>query len=74
MRTLHWLMLASLSVAPAVWAAPQSSDDLQAKYEAKLAHDFVEFGGWVTDFDKAKARAKQEDKVLFVYFSRSYAP
>ncbi|HEX9793154.1 MAG TPA: hypothetical protein VGC54_04145 [Planctomycetota bacterium] len=40
---------------------------------AKLAKDFIPFGGWVTDYDQARARAKQEGKVLFVYFTRSYA-
>jgi len=74
MKTLAMLILAGLSVAPAVTAAPHGPADLQEKYEAKLALDFVEFGGWITDFDKAKAKAKQEGKVLFTYFSRSYAP
>ncbi|MHC5210430.1 MAG: hypothetical protein ACYTG2_06925 [Planctomycetota bacterium] len=74
MKTLHWIILAGLSIAPGVSATPRPLDDLQTKYEAKLQLEFVEYGGWVTDFDAAKARAKQEDKVLFVYFSRSYAP
>ena len=56
--------------APAV----RSSDELEAKYREKLAADFVEHGAWVTDYAEARARAKAEGKVLFTYFSRSYAP
>lgn len=49
-------------------------DDLKDKYEEKLAQDWVKHGGWITDYDEARAKAKEEGKVLFAYFSRSYAP
>lgn len=64
-------LLALVALAPAFLAAPQS---YEAKLEAKLKKSFIRFGGWETDFDQAKARAKKEGKVLFVYFSRSYSP
>ena len=77
-------LLAVFAVAPALLAAPsptpqerQSESEvktLQRKFDAKLKKSFVSFGGWETDFDMARARARKEDKVLFVYFSRSYAP
>jgi hypothetical protein len=73
MKTLASLILAGLIVAPAVSAEPLVPDDYQAKYEAKLELDFIEYGGWITDFDEAMAKAKREDKVLFTYFTRSYA-
>ncbi len=66
---LALLALSAVSVAPT--AAPQ---DLQRKYRQKLSKSFVRFGGWETDYDAARARAKKQDKVLFVYFSRSYSP
>jgi len=70
------LMLRSLAagmiLVPALSA--QSQTQLKKKYEEKLALDFIEYGGWMTEYDAARARAKKEDKVLFVYFSRSYAP
>ena len=47
---------------------------LKAKYDEKLSHEFVEYGGWTTDYDAARKKAEEEGKVLFVYFSRSYAP
>ena len=71
-RTLSRGLPLLLAFAPTL--AAQSQEDLQAKFEEKLSHDFVSFGGWTTDYDAARARAKQEGKVLFVYFSRSYAP
>ena len=59
------------ALAPALFAAPQ---DFQRKYEEKLKKSFVRHGGWETDFDIAKERAQKEDKLIFTYFSRSYAP
>ena len=59
------------SVAPAQGASQQA---LKKKYEDKLALEFVDYGGWITDYDEARAKAKEEGKVLFVYFSRSYSP
>jgi len=60
-----------LALAPGLQAAPQT---LEEKYEDKLAKPFVRFGGWETDYDEARARAKEEGKPIFVYFSRSYSP
>ena len=48
--------------------------DLAAKLEDKLASPFLKNADWFTDFDKAKARAKESGKVIFGYFTRSYAP
>lgn len=48
-------------------------DEMKANYEAKLAKEFVAFGGWITDYDQARALAAKEKKLLFTYFTRSYA-
>lgn len=48
-------------------------DEMKANYEAKLAKEFVAFGGWITDYDQARALAAKEKKFLFTYFTRSYA-
>ena len=66
------LGLAALALAPATAAHAQG--DMQEKYEKKLTAEFIGHGGWITDYDEARAKAKAEGKVLFVYFSRSYAP
>jgi len=73
-RSLAFFLAAGLLSAPALSARRAPQDELRQKYEEKLSHEFVSYGGWLTDYDEARARAKAEGKVLFVYFSRSYAP
>ncbi|RMH04850.1 MAG: hypothetical protein D6702_02075 [Planctomycetota bacterium] len=48
--------------------------DYKARYADKLKKEFIAFGGWITDYDEARARARAEGKLLFTYFTRSYAP
>ncbi len=64
--------LLSGTEALATTSEPQGSN--QKKYEKALEADFISFGGWETDYDVARARAKKEGKLLFTFFSRSYAP
>lgn len=77
MKAIPRLFLQSLAaaflVAPSL-SAPQDQEALKQKYQDKLSHEFVSFGGWITDYDAARAKAKADGKPLFVYFSRSYAP
>lgn len=73
-RFLLSSLAAGLLLAPGITAASASTDDLQEKYEKKLAKEFVGYGNWITDYDVALSTAKKQGKVLFVYFSRSYAP
>ncbi len=47
---------------------------LRAKLEKKLESPFIAFGSWVTDYDAARATAAKTGKLVFGYFSRSYAP
>lgn len=71
-------MLSPVLAAGLLAGAAQAQDDqqaeLQAKYEKKIQKEFVAYGGWELDYDKAVARAKEEGKLLFTYFSRSYSP
>lgn len=39
----------------------------------KLAKPVFQKAPWVTDYDQARRQAKQEGKLLFTYFTRSYA-
>lgn len=68
--------LLAAAVAGLLFAAPiqAQEDDMRAKYEAKISEDWVSNGNWVLDFEEAKARAKAENKLIFAYFTRSYAP
>lgn len=48
--------------------------ELQGKFDQKMEKPFIAYGNWLTDYDQARKIAKQEGKLLFVYFTRSYAP
>ncbi|MGE0145576.1 MAG: hypothetical protein AB7I19_20180 [Planctomycetota bacterium] len=50
-----------------------SQDELKAKLADKLAKPFVKHANWTTDYDAARARAKEEGKLVFTYFTRSYS-
>ena len=39
-----------------------------------MAKEFVKNAAWVTDYDKAKEQAAKDGKLIFAYFTRSYAP
>ena len=49
-------------------------DPLRARFEKKLAAPFLKKADWTTDYDRALARAREENKVVFAYLTRSYAP
>ena len=42
--------------------------------DKKLQSAFLAKADWHTDYDKARAIAKKEKKLIFTYFARSYAP
>lgn len=67
------VLLAALVSAPAFAQGP-SQDDLKKKRDEKLAGDWVKKFPWITDYTKAKEEAKKSGKLIFAYFSRSYAP
>jgi len=50
-----------------------TQQDLVAKRAEKLAKDFLKKADWITDYDQARAAAKKSDKLIFAYFTRSYA-
>ncbi len=75
MKHLTWIPLAAaLLVAPLQAQDGDEQAELRAKYDEKIAKEFVSFGGWVLDYDEAREQAKEEGKLLFTYFSRSYSP
>ena len=44
------------------------------KRDAKLKAKFIQNADWITDYDKARADAKKNGKLIFGYFTRSFAP
>lgn len=52
----------------------QTAEELISQRDRKLAETWLQQGNWTTSFADAKARAKREGKLIFGYFTRSYAP
>ncbi len=65
MRALFLLSLAAVAAA---------EDPLEAKLQEKLGKPFAKNAAWVLSFADAKKQAAEKGKVIFAYFSRSYAP
>lgn len=65
--------LALLSGTRAAAMAPQDQAELVALRDAKKKLEVFGKNGWTFDYDAARARAKKEDKVVFAYFTRSFA-
>jgi hypothetical protein len=65
-------------VAPATAQVPTArpqptQEQLVALRAAKLAKPVFQKADWLFDYDAARQRAKDEDKLIFVYFTRSYS-
>ena len=54
-------------------AAALAQDDMIAKRDKKLKEPFLTKAAWITDYDKAREESKKSGKLLFTYFTRSYA-
>ena len=54
--------------------AQQDQADLAKLRDKKLKSSFLKKAAWFTDFDKARAKAQKDGKIIFTYFTRSYAP
>jgi hypothetical protein len=65
-------MTAGLVLALAASAAAQQ-ETLEEKRDKKLKAEWLVNGGWLTDYDKARASAKESKKPIFGYFTRSYS-
>jgi hypothetical protein len=55
-------------------AGAAAEESLEEKLAAKLEKPFARNAAWVLDFAEAKKLAAERGKVIFAYFSRSYAP
>ena len=74
-RASAFMVALALLATPAfAQRAAPTPEELKKRYEAKLGEAFLKANAWHTDFDAAKDEAFDKDKLLFVYFSRSYSP
>ena len=66
-------VLTGLCAALTAQNQPPSQEQLVKLRTEKLAKEVFKKADWVMDYDKARAEAKKSGKLLFTYFTRSYA-
>ena len=73
-RNLALMSLAA--VLPSGLSAQRTydQDKMAANYAEMQTHSWFTGGGWITDFDEAKAQSQKTGKPIFTYFTRTYAP
>lgn len=70
----HRLVMALLGIALMAGASLAQDQTMEQKYQEKLKKDFVGKVDWVQSLESAKAKAAEQKKLIFAYFTRSYAP
>ena len=67
------LLLLAIAATPVL-----AQDDEQARLakqrDEKLQKAFLKNGEWLTDYDAAMKKASESGRLMFGYFTRSYAP
>lgn len=58
----------------ALLSAPAFAQTNEERLAEKMAKPFVKNAAWETDYDKAREKAAADGKLIFAYFTRSYAP
>ncbi len=61
------------ALLPAQGRRTPSQDELKELRDEKLAKDVFQKAPWITDYDAAREQAKESGKLIFAYFTRSYA-
>jgi hypothetical protein len=61
------------SLLPAQAPPAKSQEELTKLRAEKLAKEVFTKAPWSTDYDKVREQAKKESKLIFGYFTRSYA-
>ena len=62
-----------MTTVMAVLTLLMAAQDLEAQRDEKLNSPFLAKVPWFTDYDKARAESKKSGKLIFAYFTRSYA-
>ena len=71
---IHPGVPAAALAALLAFPAASSAQSLEEKLQEKLQKPFASNAEWVLDYDEALAKAKEEGKAIFAYFTRSYSP
>lgn len=64
----------TIPILLALAAVCQAQSPEETKYEKKLGAAFIKNAAWVLDYDVAQKQAADSGKVMFAYFTRSFAP
>ncbi|MEE2887603.1 MAG: hypothetical protein VX951_09250 [Planctomycetota bacterium] len=64
----------TLCATAAAQGPDSKQDELKNKLAKKLAGTWIKNTAWQTDLADAKAKSKASGKLIFGYFTRSYAP
>ncbi|HEY3226674.1 MAG TPA: hypothetical protein VGK61_06760 [Planctomycetota bacterium] len=71
------VLLGAVALTFLAAARPARAQENQETMKENLAHKlekpFFKNATWITDYDEAKAAAKKSGKLIFAYFTRSYA-
>ena len=60
--------------APALAQGSAAVEKLQERFDKKSKKEFITKIAWEQDYDKARKTAAESGKLIFAYFTRSYAP
>lgn len=55
-------------------AGAARAQSFEERLEKKLQAAFLKNAPWVLDYDEARKLAKEKGRVVFAYFTRSFAP
>lgn len=72
MQILKPILLATLALSASL-AGQKSQEELIQLRDEKLAKPVFKLADWNTDYDAVRAEAKKSGKLVFAYFTRSYA-
>jgi hypothetical protein len=73
-RNLALMSLAAVLTSGLSAQRTYDQDKMAANYAEMQTHSWFTGGGWITDFDEAKAQSQKTGKPIFAYFTRTYAP
>jgi hypothetical protein len=75
LKPLGMALMSAAVLAVSLPAQRQSPDQetLIERRDKKLASKFLQNATWITNYDKARAEAKKSKKLIFGYFTRSFA-
>lgn len=70
----RWTAVTAAAAALFALSSSAWAQSLEEKRDAKLAEAWLKNADWITDYDKAREKAADSGKLIFAYFTRSYAP